>query len=88
MSGARFFLLLFGVRSCQAGLRVIRYRALPNWVPASHVWGLSLLVEVFLEPGRQACSVWVDPLVIVSCYLSVKVLNTLQDLLTLFFQEV
>ena len=59
MSGAGFFLLLFGVCSCQVGLCGIRYRALPNWVPVSHVWGLSLLAEIFLEPGRQACNSWV-----------------------------
>ena len=59
MSGAGSFLLLFGVRSCQAGLCEIRYRALPNWVPASHAWDLSLLAEAFLELGRQACNSWV-----------------------------
>ena len=52
----RVFLLMFGARSCQVTLGGIRYKALPNWVPVSHVWGLSLLVEVSLEPGRQDCN--------------------------------
>ena len=47
------FPLPFEAHSCQVGLSVIRYKVPPSWVPVSHEWGLSLLVEVFLALGRQ-----------------------------------
>ena len=56
MGGAGILLLPFGVHSCQVGLCGIQYKALSNWVPASHVRDLSLLAEAFLEPGRLACN--------------------------------
>ena len=56
MSGAGLCILPFGVHNLQVGLRGIRYRTLPNWVSVSHVRGLFLLAEAFLEPGRLACN--------------------------------
>ena len=87
MSGAGFFLLPFGVHSCQVGLCEIRCRALPNQVPDSYVWGLSLLVEVVLELGRLTCNSRLDPLVITFHCLLVIVLHTLGPARVLLLED-
>ena len=51
------------------------------------MWGLSLLAEAFLEQVTRLVTYGFDHSVVVSCCLSVKVLRTLQDLLTLFFSR-